>query len=345
MDFQIYKLSECGFYDKDSGDFVFGSINRWWSDFTKWAQRGTFEETKTDTSDKSSIPSVYCSTVGWFTNNGHEYNFMSLWNETPSRDGKVQSIPRDAVVNNAEALDNKIAKNTIPGWASNFIYDIENKYIISISPKNNFSGRALGFKQLERYYRNYLCKHSHYCVFDTTEEKNTNKIIGYRAKDEDPPLKYNIRFKTSRIILPAQAKYIKDNINSINKIVYRTKMNFKSPQGYEITQFILKHIGIPLGTEIAPSEKTYTFYSEIPWIPSSKDLEDTIDKWSNNDEYQELGVKFSFDNSKIYWFDKSLAKCNVILDDLIERKTVLNEGDFKYLWEESKQTILSTYPE
>lgn len=342
MDFQVYKLVECGFYDKT---FCFGGIKHWWPSFSFWAQERPFNETKTYRNVTNNTPSVYCSTVGGFSDDGINYYVLSLWNETPSRDGKVQSMAKDAVVNQVQVLDNEIREGSIPGWASNFIYDPENGYIIALTPDNGFSGRAMGFHQMETYFINYLRYFSEYCVFETNKKDLTKYIKGYRATEDDEPSKYSIKFKTARIILPAFTNFITDHIASINKVVYRSKMNFKSETEYELISDLLNRIGIPVGTKVTPSEKTYTFSSEIPWFPSMDDLYTTIDEWDNENSLQEVGVKFRYDSNKIYWFNKALAKDNIMLDDMYERKAVLNKEDFFKIWKECKKYIHAIYPQ
>lgn len=346
MDFQVYKLLECGFYDKnDDHAFCFGGINHWWGSFSTWAQERPFNETKTYRKESNSTPSVYCSTIGEFEDEGKVYYYVSLWNETPSRDGKVQSMAKDAVVNKVQVLDNAIEEGSIPGWASNFIYDHEKGYIISLTPNNGFAGRALGFHQMENYFKNYLRLFSNYCVFKTKRKELTKYISGYRANEGDEPGMYRIKFKTARIILPAFTNFITDHIASINKVVYRSKMNFKSETEYELISYLLNRIGIPVGTKVTPSEKTYTFSSEIPWFPSMDDLYTAIDEWDNENSLQEVGVKFRYDSNKIYWFNKALAKDNIMLDDMYERKTVLNKEDFFKIWKECKKYIHAIYPQ
>lgn len=346
MDFQVYKLSECGFYDKKNDNaFCFGGINHWWTDFSSWAQARPFNETKTYRNDKDCTPSVYCSTVGEFKEEEKTYYYVSLWNETTSRDGKVQSMASNAIVNQVQVLDNKIEEGSIPGWASNFIYDTENGYIISFTPDNGFSGRALGFHQLETYFINYLRFFSNYCVFKTNKKDLTKNICGYRTTEDKEPNLYSIKLKTQRIILPAFSSFIKDNIAEINKVVYRSKMNFKSETEYVFISKLLTDIGIPIGINITPSGKTYTFSSEIPWFPSEEDLDMAIREWGNENSLQEAGVKFSYDNQKVHWFNRALAKDSKILDVELERKTVLNNNDFLTIWNECKNNIHAKYPQ
>ena len=208
MDFQIYKIDKCGFYNH-KGDFNFGNINLWWTQFTEWAKTHVFEETRTYYEKKSQTPSVYCSTVGRLQNENNRYGFISLWNETPSRKGVVQSMPRRATVNQAEVKNNSIGKDTIPGWASNFVVDFDKKYIIAVTPNNGFTGRSLGFTQLDKYFYNYLRLHSDYCVWN--DDGDTKKVIGYCQDadcDKNQMLRLVPKFKTKKLTIPSEEKFL-----------------------------------------------------------------------------------------------------------------------------------------
>jgi len=349
LKFNIYKLVECGFYNKDNDDFVFGVINQWWNDFIEWFKNKQYiVETKTFQFEMSSTPSVYCSTAGSI-DSCDEYAkkvyCLSLWNETPSRDGVVQSLPRKAPINNPKVVDNKIEKDSIPGWASNFIYLPDLKVFISINPDNHFNGRAIGVSQMCQYFKHYLKEHSLYCSY-ILENDALKRISGWAPTFHDDARSYNAKFTLKSLGIPAEIDRIRNLVlqNEIRNIIYRHNINFNNEEHRSILNDLFTKFGITSSREMTSYEKTYTFETKLPWYPTTDDFDKTFKAWENGSDEIKMGVEAK-GQTEIIWFDTARAKGEFELSNDLEIKTVLQNKDFEALWLQAKNSIMKVVRE
>lgn len=344
MDFQIYSLKECGFYNRVTDEYLFGDINNWWDDFVSWTNTNNFFNTKTFCHSKSETPSVYCSHSGSI--NGIRY--LSLWNETTSRKGKVLSMPKEGTVNNIQPYENNLGKDTIPGWESNFIIDPQSNYFISISLNNKQSVRALGFWQMEKYFQNYLRNFSKY---RTTEQVNDNtRFLGFNSANESnveringKKREFDLRFKCTKVTLPATINEIRNNVDKIRMLVYRTKLDFRTPEQNKKAKGFLKLLGVASTNDFTPQDTSHTLLSEVPWNPILKDFDATYSRWKENHECEDMGVKFERNLSNIVWFDKTMAKDNINLSEELESLQTINRENYANIWKYAQERIKIKY--
>lgn len=164
-----YDLSECGFYERGTGDHLFGSCESALKELRDWAQGKDVSMTELAGSSRvrRDVLPVY---VFGLEAVGNDW-ILATWNTIPYNGGKVSSLAKNSLVGAAPAVhDNPIVPDTIAGFPTYFWFLPERNVFASL----RFDMPITAVKPMLGYLRQFLRTESGYVVRDE------NEIVGYR---------------------------------------------------------------------------------------------------------------------------------------------------------------------
>lgn len=239
-----YRIDKCGFYRKGVQTPDFGSSSEAFAQIKDWSNGLELSLTKLmDPSVRSDRMPVYlieilkCSS-GWL---------MALWNEVPSGGGFVASIGKDSPVGAPKVYENRIEKNTIPGYPSYFWILPNESLVVNLkfgSPVSNRQG-------MEEYVQDFLSTVSGFRVLGTNED-GEEVVEGFQALGSSTVQK-NVRpvFSLKPLTLPGGKDSLLENYEKIRKCIRVGTVSLESKIDKEFFQTFVQFLRSPGNSEVA----------------------------------------------------------------------------------------------
>lgn len=318
----FYKIEKCGYYARGSHASEFCEIKDTLNELKHWAfQDGmTLGETCTFSPEdyNEDINPTYCFNL--IDINQEDY-LLVTWNQIPSVEGQVASVPSLEPVGNAEVSLTELPEDSIPGFATYFWFIPDREIFACIQLPKTLNGR----KNLEKYLKDFLSKATTYVV------TRDNTIIGYRKDSTDETRLLHPSFESKPYRKLAEIEYLRSQREQIRKIIKKDKLSFLTQQNISLWQLFLSKIGI--SEPAIPHEEDINFKFEINHCPTEMELNDIITAWereSSATRWTDTGFRLKGEN-KTRWLSHSLARSEVPLDvtrtneELVNAQSLLEE--------------------
>jgi len=323
---QFYQISKSGYYKYGKDVPEFGSITEILNDLSNWAKisNKALSDTCTYELEDESEDSYRTFCFDIVKNNTTGDFVLVTWNETASNEGRVVTVDGTQTVGNANVEFTDLPEGAIPGYATYFWFIPSHNVFASIRFHHTL---LIGKKSLDKYIKEFTAKFSSFTV--TEEENDDIEIIGYSNNDGDDVHQLFPDFKSYLFRKPGEITYIRDNIDSIKKIIRKEELNPQVNLDRELWQKILQSL------RLSPRDNTLTdevkIKYEIPFTPTENDIDSIIEEWVENHDskWDDIGFKFESD-AQIRWLSNSVAKdefnVNVTRnnDEIVDAESLLN---------------------
>ncbi len=321
---QFYRIAKCGYYRYGRNTPEFGSISAFLDELSSWVRSNNKSLSQTCTYELEDGEDEYRTFCFDLVKNIQTDDFvLILWNETPTNEGRVVAVDGTQAVGNAEVHFTDLPEGSIPGYATYFWFIPEYNVFASIRFDHSL---VIGKKSLDRYLKEFIAKFTSFVV---TEEKDDGiEIVGYSNNDEEV---YNLNphFTSFLYKMPGRIEYIKNNVDSIKKIIRKNELNPQVVLHRNLWQKMLEALRIVPSNNILTTQVKIKY--EIPFTPNREEIEEMVAEWKANHEskWDDIGFKFEGD-AKIIWLSHSIAKdefeINVTRDndEIVEAESLLN---------------------
>lgn len=298
----FYNIDKCGYYDETSKEHLFGNKDKILMQLKKWSRGNgmTLSDTCTfQNNDGEEKLRVFCFDI---SRNTQTKDFvLTTWNETPSYRGKVSSVSADKPVGEAIVHQNKIAKGTIPGYATYFWFISELNVFATLKFQNTFNGH----QNLVKYMSGFLERHSDHTVIKKEDDENAI-IEGYRESEEDETQQLTPMFRTKLLRKEGEINYIHQNYKQIRKVIKKSLIDLE----IEDEVSFIEMMGRFLGTQPKfNNEENIQIKYSLPFRPTQKSISDIIKKANEDGLSFKNDVGFQFKRSqKIVWLSNSIIR-------------------------------------
>lgn len=329
----IYEISKCGYFEWGEKTPRFGDIEDILADLAIWAKGKPLVATKTyEQQDYTELNPTYLLDI---KNKGSNW-LIKIWNETPSTSGNVHSVMGASNVGNPTVIANKIAKGSIPGFATYFW----------VMPKENIFA-SVGFQHLitgqpafQQYVESYMQAFSKYVVHAKAPAKGVDiEILGYRAKNTADPEDLSPKFQTNLYRKPGPHIYLLQNVDKITRAVKKTKLQLNRTDDLQIWQQFLRWTNIS-----QPQAKPADFINLryiIGATITKPNLQQIIKEWKDNTDRQWDDYGFVIKgSSKVHWLSHATARGEFELDVLRDNDEIINTDSLINALTKRKQAIL-----
>ena len=315
-----YKIDECGYYNK-KGNLLFGSSATMLDDLLKWVGIKTFEDTNILDINNDELP-CYLYDIS----KKNDCYLVTLWHETVSKNNTVASVPKKSKVGAAIAKTNKIAKDTIPGYPTYFLFIPKKNIVATVQFPDPIRKIPTNHKMMQNYMNTFLTCHSSNVVL-----KQLNKnipdltVIGYNNKSDQYKVKdVKVSYVSSMIRKPTDTQYLLDNASLITKLVHRIELSPSNEINLDMWQKAL--IWANISEQPLTKADRVKFSYEISVNMTENDIKSIID---NDGVFNSYGIKFRGD-SKIYWIKGNVIREMFTVDvkydipNVVNNKSLLN---------------------
>ncbi len=331
---QFYRISRFGYYRYGQDEPEFGSVSELLGELSSWVRSNGKSLSQTCTYELEDGEDEYRTFCFDLVNNSQTGDFvLVMWNETPTNEGRVVAVDGTQSVGNADVNFTDLPEGSIPGYATYFWFIPEYDVFASIRFHHSL---IIGKKSLDRYLKEFTAKFTSFVVTEETEEGV--EIVGYSNNDDET---YNLAadFKSYLYRKPGQIEYIRQNIDSIKKIIRKNELNPQIVLHRELWQKILESLRI-VPRENTLSEEVKIKY-EIPFTPNEEEINEIIAEWEENHEskWDDVGFKFESD-AQIRWLSHSVAKDEYDLDVTRDNDEIVEAESLLSALTESRTVIL-----
>lgn len=326
----FYDLKEFGFY-KWGGPHLFGDVSGILDELQAWCAGKTINETKTyEVGQKSQVLPAYFLSL-------REANgtfLLSLWNETPSTDGSVASIPQTAPVGTTRVTMNEIEEGSIPGIASHFWFVPHQNVVATV----RFQHPATGISQMRTYLRRFMEQFSSHAI---TEERNGELITtGYRENDlDDTVVKARAKVALAPHRRDAERQFILDRAAQVRKIEKKGVLHLTTRDDRAVWQKLLHafHVDEPA---VRPHEVKMSFEVDVNGL-TRNEVEAVMDNYDDEDGQNDYGFRFAGEGQQTHWLGKEVARASVDVDVRRLNPEMVNANDLIRELNRHRQQLLT----
>lgn len=329
----FYTIDRCGYYARGNSNPEFSAIKDTLNELKTWAFQDemTLGQTCTFSPDdyNEDIAKTYCFNL--IDINQDDY-LLTTWNQIPSVEGQVASVPSLEPVGEAEVSLTELPEGSIPGFATYFWFIPEREIFACVQFHNQMNGR----RNLERYLREFLAKATKYVVTNAEEA-----CVGYRKNEDDGTRMLYPQFNSFLYKKIAEIDYLRSQREQIRKIIRKDQLYFSVQQDRQWWQTMLSTLGVSEPHQ--PVEESLKFKFEVNHCPSEEELNEIIAAWlqeSSHTKWEDTGFRLEGE-SQIRWLSYSLAKAEVNLDILRDNEEVVNAESLLEKLVEQKDTLLA----
>jgi len=281
VSYKAFDIRACGYFKKGNPNTAkFGSIKIILEDLEKRNKNLTIRNTITyePNSERDELP-VYCFDLRKIKDS-KDY-LLTLWNQTPTSNGKLATIKGDSKVGHADVSSSSIEEGAIPGFQTFFWIKPEKNKIISLRFEN-----IIGSDEMIKYIKGALHKYSRYRVTETNRNTGEVDIKGYRefTEDEIQKLAPKISIKASR--KKFKSEDISKHYKNISKIVYKDclSLQFEKEKKKGFFPQIFRT------NDLENANRNFTYQCDYSFS-KEKEVKDMIDEWEVKDDeaWKDLG--------------------------------------------------------
>jgi len=319
-DITFYNIEKCGYYKYGKDSPEFGSVTDVFNELKGWAFADgmTLGETCTyEITESEDILRTFCFGIVKHAPTGDF--LLTTWNETPSTEGNVASVEASKPVGQAEVSLTELPAGSIPGYATYFWVIPSHNVLATI----RFQHRLNGHKNLVKYMNEFVAKWTKYVVV-TDDPEVDHKIIGYSKGQGEEVQPLHPLFRSSLKKKPGQLDFLRAQRVNIRKVIRKNKLSHKVQVDIALWQSLLQKLGLHTVTDNSQDVKVKY---EIPFSPSSEELEGMISGWdsNHNSKWDDVGFELT-GQQEVYWLSHSISKESVELDVRRDNAEVVN-GD------------------
>jgi hypothetical protein len=312
----IYSIDECGYYD-NKNNFRFFNTTDLMVNLKSWIAGKKLINTKTfDPPENSDLNETY---IYGMEANGNDF-LLCTWNRIESTNGNVAAIHEDAVVGDAEIIENPLAEGSIPGFATYFWIMPNEGKLATI----RFQHRQNGHRNLTSLINSYMRNFSPHVLIDDTDLNNIiingyTRTPGQRNQIEKVKPKFIARVASHE----GQLAMLKNNAHKIRKLVRRTTLSLKKQDHRELWQKITDFF-----TNGQPKQKLHTnieYTIDIEGIKPEQ-LDSMYRSWSRstqNDDWSDFGFTLTGQANKTYWIGHGLMSGKFDINPFRENAEIL----------------------
>jgi hypothetical protein len=319
---EFYKITEFGFFRWGGQEPPFGELDVVLRDLQRWAAGTTLGLTKTyDPGPNGHLLPAYFLDL----RQSHGSWLLSLWNETPSTEGAVASIPATAPVGATDVTMNEIEPGSIPGVAAYFWFIPDRDVVATIRFQHPGSCRA----QMRSYLRAFMAS---FCSYAVTEEDEDGQVVtrGYRGGAGEPIVKARPRLSLAPYKKPAERQFLIDRAHNVRKILKKGTLVLVDRIDRALWQRLLDaaHITVP---SVRPHEVEMAYDVEVEGL-TEQDIANVIDSFDDEDGQNDYGFKFQGEGA-VHWLGKEVARDVLSLDitrvnpEMIDPEQLMHELD------------------
>jgi hypothetical protein len=280
----LYDIGHCGYYAgvriANAAQPLFGGMSQTLTQLEAWSTGRVLGRTCTfSIPDDSDLTEVFL--LGMAKGENGDY-LLALWNRLPGSETNIASVGVADVVGSASASIATGDVHRIPGYATYFLIMPSAGKIATIRLKHSSNGIP--------NFRNYIASFlsdvnaAHVVIDDTTPNGSDLVISGYR-KDSSSLLEQRpIRaaFQVKPIPLGGDTTYLKDHVDQIKKVIYKTSLTSISPREMSFWQS-LQEMGRIFALP-APLREEFPIKVEIPVDLDAATFDATVKAWNDGDD-------------------------------------------------------------
>lgn len=311
----FYDLKEFGFY-KWGGPHLFGDLPAILNELQTWCDGKTISETKTYEVGRSSqvLPAYFLS-----LREAHGNFLLSLWNETPSTDGAVASIPETAPVGTTRVTMNAIEEGSIPGVASYFWFIPGLNIVATI----RFQHPGTGISQMRTYLRRFMEQFSSHAV---TEEQDGELVTtGFRENARTGMVNARVKIALTPHRRDAERQFILDRAAQVRKIEKKGLLQLATRDDRAVWQRLLHafHIDQPANR---PHEVKMSFEVEVNGL-TRDEVTAVMESYDDEGGQNDYGFKLAGEGQHIHWLGKEIARDSVDVEVRRPNPEMVNSDD------------------
>jgi hypothetical protein len=317
-----YRLGKCGYYrTQRAPQAALGDLPQVLADLQRWGQNKQLAETQTFSvtaaeGEAEQLP-VYLLDI----RGGQDDWLLTLWNQTPSTQGKVASIPTNAVVGKADVVMNELAPNTIPGYATYF-YFIPS---LSAFAAVRFQHMAFGHAGMKHFMSGFVRIGTRYVRWsDAPNADGALEILGYAAAAADQPEDLIPYFKSDVMKQGGERDLLIQRARDVRKVIRKTELNNGRRQDLALWQRLIRRAGMAAAPE-APQAVRLEY--ELPARFEPDEMRALQDRWdvesAEMEDWDDVGFKLQGEQTP-YWLSKSIARGTHELDVVRDNEEVVN---------------------
>lgn len=285
----LYRINRCGYYKWGVQDPEFGEISTAFSDLLRWARGKDIGDSCPYNPEQEDAARTYCFGVRADSRTGD--SLLTLWNESPSDDGRLASVTLSSKVGEPEVQH----VDTIPGTATGFptyFWIIPSHRLLATLRVGRLPG---GKWQMEKYMRAFLSRFAgSYVVYDESVEDEV-RVAGYRGeRNAVTRSDLHARFGAVPIPNPTVIDYLRQRLDSIEGIVGETELRATANVQGNVLRGLLETMGIMEPRDLAQAVQVRY---DVSYRPSAEELNAMISAAAAGDS---TGIGFRVDG-RIVW--------------------------------------------
>ncbi|WP_169294631.1 hypothetical protein [Advenella sp. EE-W14] len=335
----FYKIEECGYYKFRSNDHVYGDINLFLSDLKEWSSSRNTKDTKLFEPEQGSYQHpIYLADL---KNNEHNDWVVVLWNEVPTSDGNVMSLPGLKKVGNATLNLSSVGPDDIPGFPTFFWFISDSNLIATINMNHSYGGKS----GMNKYIYDFIKYHTPYAKHTKSEDSLKKNVVAYLTPSNNELLKLKSNLKISPIRILGNHEKIINSANEIARITTKAELNALTKNTKALWQkvtdfFEVKNYSIP-------TKEKVRFESSFEVNLTEKAVREIIQGWEEDggiDSGKDYGFEFKKNLGKKLWLGESFLKTSFNLNFPVKDFSNLNANHLLHALDTHKKHILEIVP-
>lgn len=317
-----YRLGKCGYYrTQRARQAEFGDLPQVLADLQQWGQNKQLAETQTFSATAAEGEAEQLPVYLLDIRGGQDDWLLTLWNQTPSTQGKVASIPTNAVVGNVDVVMNELAPNTIPGYATYFYFVPS----LSAFAAVRFQHMVFGHAGMKHYMSGFVRIGTRYVRWsDAPNADGAFEILGYAAAAADQPEDLTPYFKSEVMKQGGERDLLVQRARDVRKVIRKTELNNGRRQDLALWQRLIRRAGMGAAPEAPPAVR---LEYELPARFEPDEMKALQDRWdiesAEMEDWDDVGFQLKGEQTP-YWLSKSVARGTHELDVVRDNEEVVN---------------------
>jgi len=327
----FYQIKDCGFYQRGEDAPEFGSVLQLLTDLDDWSNGKPLVETKTfEPRDGQDIHPAYLLDIKSLNGSW----LLTTWNQTPAHESGLASVRGESSVGEAEVVMNAVNPGTIPGFATYFWFLPSRGLFASVRFQHLWTGQ----KSLQCYLESFLETFSRHVVFGEDEDAQV-VVVGYQENAGDEPRHLYPKFRTSLVQKPGRRDFIRQNVDSVRKVLRKTTLRLNRVPDHAWWQDLL-HKTKMSEPQVKPEHVKIQY--EMITALSLTDVDAMIEDWDahHEREWDDYGFELRGESNKTHWFSHSLARAEFELNVERDNEEVVNAESLLAALDSAKANIL-----